>query len=94
MRSAITVQREQANLRARGYKGPLLAISYLAISSGGENGAFGEVVLLRDIQGWGAAEICGLLGITECNRRGAPSPGAFAHPRRVGAPFRRLTKEW
>jgi len=28
-----------------------------------------EVILLRDVQGWSAAEVCALLGITECNQR-------------------------
>ena len=44
----VTVQREQATLRAHGYSGPLLPISFLAISGGAENGAFGAGLLV----GW------------------------------------------
>jgi hypothetical protein len=44
----LTVQREQVALRADGYSGPLLPISFLAISGGGENGAFGAGLLV----GW------------------------------------------
>ena len=36
-----TVERERAVLRADGYRGPLLPISFLAVSGGGENGTFG-----------------------------------------------------
>jgi len=43
-----TVEREQAELRKKGYDGPLLPISFLALSGGGENGAFGAGLLV----GW------------------------------------------
>lgn len=45
-----TVEREQATLRGQGYDGPLLPISFLALSGGGENGAFGAGLLV----GWTA----------------------------------------
>lgn len=45
-----TVEREQAALRNKGYDGPLLPISFLALSGGGENGAFGAGLLV----GWTA----------------------------------------
>lgn len=45
-----TVEREQAALRKKGYDGPLLPISFLALSGGGENGAFGAGLLV----GWTA----------------------------------------
>jgi predicted acylesterase/phospholipase RssA len=45
-----TVEREQATLRKKGYDGPLLPISFLALSGGGENGAFGAGLLV----GWTA----------------------------------------
>lgn len=45
-----TVEREQAYLRNKGYDGPLLPISFLALSGGGENGAFGAGLLV----GWTA----------------------------------------
>jgi len=45
-----TVEREQATLRNKGYDGPLLPISFLALSGGGENGAFGAGLLA----GWTA----------------------------------------
>lgn len=45
-----TVEREQAELRRTGYDGPLLPISFLALSGGGENGAFGAGLLV----GWTA----------------------------------------
>lgn len=45
-----TVEREQTYLRKQGYDGPLLPISYLALSGGGENGAFGAGLLV----GWTA----------------------------------------
>jgi len=46
--AAVTVQRERADLHAQGYEGPLPPISYLAVSGGGENGAFGAGLLV----GW------------------------------------------
>jgi predicted acylesterase/phospholipase RssA len=45
-----TVAREQDELRKKGYDGPLLPISFLALSGGGENGAFGAGLLV----GWTA----------------------------------------
>jgi predicted acylesterase/phospholipase RssA len=45
-----TVEREQAALHEKGYDGPLLPISFLALSGGGENGAFGAGLLV----GWTA----------------------------------------
>jgi Patatin-like phospholipase len=47
---AVTVQRERVVLRAGGYDGPPPPISFLAISGGGENGAFGAGLLV----GWTA----------------------------------------
>jgi len=44
----LTVQRERAALDARGERGPLPPISFLAISGGGANGAFGAGLLV----GW------------------------------------------
>lgn len=46
----ITVEREQAELHRKGYDGPLRPISFLALSGGGENGAFGAGLLV----GWTA----------------------------------------
>lgn len=43
-----TVERERATLHKKGYDGPLLPISFLALSGGGENGAFGAGLLV----GW------------------------------------------
>jgi predicted acylesterase/phospholipase RssA len=45
-----TVEREQAALRKKGYDGPLLPTSFLALSGGGEDGAFGAGLLV----GWTA----------------------------------------
>ena len=44
----VTIEREQADLRAHGYRGSLPPIAYLAISGGAENGAFGAGLLV----GW------------------------------------------
>jgi len=44
----VTIQREEADLRAHGYRGSLPAIAYLAISGGAEKGAFGAGLLV----GW------------------------------------------
>ncbi len=44
----ITVQRERATLKAAGYDGPLKPISFLALSGGGADGAFGAGLLV----GW------------------------------------------
>jgi hypothetical protein len=46
-----SLEREKAFLAASGYKGPLPPVSFLAISGGGDNGAFGAGLLL----GWTAA---------------------------------------
>jgi hypothetical protein len=43
-----SVERERAALAASGHKGPLPPASYLAVSGGGENGAFGAGLLV----GW------------------------------------------
>jgi hypothetical protein len=45
------IEREQAYLASTGYKGPLPPVSFLAISGGGENGAFGAGLLV----GWTTA---------------------------------------
>jgi len=45
---AVTVQRERAALKAGGYDGPLKPISFLALSGGGADGAFGAGLLV----GW------------------------------------------
>jgi predicted acylesterase/phospholipase RssA len=45
------VEREKAYLASTGYKGPLPPANFLAISGGGENGAFGAGLLV----GWTAA---------------------------------------
>ena len=55
-----TVEREQAALRRTDYDGPLLPISFLALSSGGESGggdsgAFGAGLLV----GWSAGRLVG-----------------------------------
>ena len=44
----VTVQRERATLKAGGYDGPLKPISFLALSGGGADGAFGAGLLV----GW------------------------------------------
>ena len=46
----LTIVREKAALAASGYNGPLPPISYLALSGGGANGAFGAGLLV----GWTA----------------------------------------
>ena len=55
-----TVEREQAELHRKGYDGPLLPISFLALSSGGgsgggDSGAFGAGLLV----GWSAGRLVG-----------------------------------
>ncbi len=46
-----SLEREKASLAASGYKGPLPPVSFLAVSGGGDDGAFGAGLLL----GWTAA---------------------------------------
>jgi patatin-like phospholipase len=50
-RAAEANQNELANWRATGHTGPLPPANFLAVSGGGENGAFGAGLLV----GWGAA---------------------------------------
>lgn len=84
-----TVEREQAELHRKGYDGPLLPISFLALSGGGENGAFGAGLLVGWTERGDRPEFNVVTGIST----GALiAPFAFLGPR-YDAELRRLYTE-
>jgi hypothetical protein len=71
------VEREQAAWRAAGHEGPLPPAEFLAISGGGENGAFGAGLLV----GWTAAGTRPTFkGVTGISTGALTAPFAFLGP--------------
>jgi predicted acylesterase/phospholipase RssA len=72
-----SVRREQAALAASGHKGPLPPANFLAISGGGDNGAFGAGLLV----GWTAAGTRpSFKGVTGVSTGALIAPFAFLGP--------------
>ena len=84
-----TVEREQAHLRKKGYDGPLQPISFLALSGGGNNGAFGAGLLV----GWTAhGDRPEFNVVTSISTGALIAPFAFLGPR-YDAQLKRLYTE-
>ena len=70
-------EREQAEWRASGHQGPLPPVEFLAISGGGEDGAFGAGLLV----GWSAAGTRpNFKGVTGISTGALTAPFAFLGP--------------
>jgi hypothetical protein len=75
--AGLAVEREQAYLASTGHQGPLPPANFLAISGGGENGAFGAGLLV----GWTAAGTRPVFkGVTGVSTGALTAPFAFLGP--------------
>jgi predicted acylesterase/phospholipase RssA len=76
-RGEAAIEREKAYLASTGHKGPLPPANFLAISGGGENGAFGAGLLV----GWTAAGARPVFkGVTGISTGALTAPFAFLGP--------------